>query len=627
VAEETEVKTRLVLDDLASATLQQIRKGFSDTDKEQKKTQGGFVDGMQRFAGSLRDFYQGVVPALQMAKDFGASLVMPAIEGEQADAALGALIATVQDIPFDRAKQEAAGLGDTLDELAMRSGVATNDIGAGFQTLVEITGASEKGIAQATKTMDQLAIVAGVTGQSVDGMAREMAFMQEGMLKTRGPMFQMLQQTGIFGDDIRKAAAGWQTLTETERLNRLSFAMEQLSGKLRDAEPSFAQMTRQLEAAWDVMKEQFGEPLLEAFLPVLQDVVGELKGSSLEIRHFARTLGREAGQWLKEALRTAREFYETLRTHAEEIKDAFRTGLEVAQFIIEHKEVMAAAFGAGALVPKIGAAAGAQVGGGGQLATMAAAIGVGALVEQLEQAQREGVFQTGLQKDILARQETLLAAAQRGELGEEQQVQLNELMALMREAEVKKLAAQEARGDIPYAVAEEAVAGRAMKNVSDYIEHLETINLAIANWKSTMKDAADIGWMGATKLAEEFEMATARNSLAQQQYIAGLIIGSKDMQSAFAHAGMLTEQGFADLIAVIEKMAPEVAEAMKKMKGEEEVKKAEKQKNVFNFSGPINIKQDFRDQDPDRVAVAFREDLRRAAETVTRARTGLGFAY
>ena len=48
---------------------------------------------------------------------------------------------------------------------------------------------------------------------------------------------------------------------------------------------------------------------------------------------------------------------------------------------------------------------------------------------------------------------------------------------------------------------------------------------------------------------------------------------------------------------------------------------------VMNFSGPITIQQDFKDQDPDRVAVVFRRDLVRHATARIRANThgGMGF--
>jgi hypothetical protein len=45
------------------------------------------------------------------------------------------------------------------------------------------------------------------------------------------------------------------------------------------------------------------------------------------------------------------------------------------------------------------------------------------------------------------------------------------------------------------------------------------------------------------------------------------------------------------------------------------------QNNIFNGGQVFNIKQDFRDQDPDRVAVVFQRDISRAAENRLMART------
>lgn len=45
---------------------------------------------------------------------------------------------------------------------------------------------------------------------------------------------------------------------------------------------------------------------------------------------------------------------------------------------------------------------------------------------------------------------------------------------------------------------------------------------------------------------------------------------------------------------------------------------------VFN-NAQITIKQDFRDQDPDRIIFTFRQDLARASVNRTQARTGTAF--
>jgi hypothetical protein len=48
---------------------------------------------------------------------------------------------------------------------------------------------------------------------------------------------------------------------------------------------------------------------------------------------------------------------------------------------------------------------------------------------------------------------------------------------------------------------------------------------------------------------------------------------------------------------------------------------------VQNFYGGVHIKQDFRDNDPDRIALMFRKDLSKQAASRTVSRQGTPFGY
>jgi hypothetical protein len=67
-------------------------------------------------------------------------------------------------------------------------------------------------------------------------------------------------------------------------------------------------------------------------------------------------------------------------------------------------------------------------------------------------------------------------------------------------------------------------------------------------------------------------------------------------------------------------------EDLKKRAGEERDTAANKPPPAvmqFNGGQTFNIKQDFRDQDPDRIAVVFKRDMMRAAESRLQAHTAL----
>ena len=105
--------------------------------------------------------------------------------------------------------------------------------------------------------------------------------------------------------------------------------------------------------------------------------------------------------------------------------------------------------------------------------------------------------------------------------------------------------------------------------------------------------------------------------------------GSKNLFASFLQSAHMSDDGFMALAKAIRdgggELADEQAKAIEGMVG-----KRDMGKHVINFSMPgahIEMKRDFRDQDPDRVAVVFQEDLQALAlNRVTSNVTDISFA-
>jgi soluble cytochrome b562 len=133
----------------------------------------------------------------------------------------------------------------------------------------------------------------------------------------------------------------------------------------------------------------------------------------------------------------------------------------------------------------------------------------------------------------------------------------------------------------------------------------------------------------AANYSKAVEAAAASHNQAAQYQVAKLLAGSKSLQDAFIASADLTGDGFKTLIEQLDKISPELAERLKGVAGlsAAEAKGAAPKLPQVNFNGgqTFLIKQDFRDQDPDRIAVVFRRDVQRQASSRLSASTAMPF--
>jgi hypothetical protein len=119
-------------------------------------------------------------------------------------------------------------------------------------------------------------------------------------------------------------------------------------------------------------------------------------------------------------------------------------------------------------------------------------------------------------------------------------------------------------------------------------------------------------------IVEQFQAANGVMDAGAQEYIANLLSKSSVLQKAFLESADMTSVGFMALSELTRASAAEFSEALKGL-GDKAAKRekidAKAPQANFNGGQTFKIQQDFRDQDPDRIAVVFQRDILRAAES------------
>lgn len=678
MAKDVEVRTKLKLDDLASAVLDKITGKFEQTNEAQKEAQGGFSDFASTFAAQFAAV--NLAPAIGQVQEFARGLLHAGLEGQDADKAIAAMIATSQGDDWENALEGGQYYGDLLDEIGLKANQAADDVGDAFQRMIEITGASNGGLKQARDTTESLAIVANRLKKSTVGLGQEYAFMAEGTLKTRGQLFQLLQTTGIFGDKTKGVAEQWAKLTDAKRIELLQYGIGKVAASMKDAAPTMSDLVTKAQNFSGIVQEKFGQGLVEEVAPAFESLLDELVGGRGEIEKNADAMGREVGRYVKEAAKTVREGFEFVRSHYAELKEtvvsAFDHAKSIVSWILEHKEAIAIAFGAktalglGSSILGSGAAQGAKglvqgaaslgsavapaLQGGALGSTVAnlttalggatmgiAALGAGIVLlggaayatskiiddQNQEHAARMAAMQNiedaAFAGDIQKTRDLTNAMADLGSdvnsLGQaigqldEQTVRYYQSLNAIAEstAAIQNVDADQVRGEIELATRGIADAyARASSDTSkagqDYAANMYANQTAI--------------------LIDAYNQASRSGNNALAALAATTLASSKGTQLAFLEAGKEVEGGFgalADVVAAGGSQFADFASKLRAIKPKEAATPAAPTVNIG--SATFNIKQDFRDADPDRILLAFRKDLIKSAQRRYTTATGSVF--
>lgn len=645
MAKETTVKAKLKVEDEGSSVLDRIKKGFLGA--------GDAADTAGDKASSFGEQIAAVAigdKISQMATEvweLGKSFAEAAIEGQRGDKAIAGLIATAQGTEWAGAVSAAQALGDELDEIGNRANQNKDDVANAFQTMIEISGATEGGIKKAKEQTESLAVIANTLGKSTADIAKEFSFMGEGVVKTKGQLFQLLESTGIFGKNSKEAAKYWASLTEESRLEQLAYGLDQVAGKLGDSEPVIGDYLTTIDNLFGMAKEKLGEPIINEMKPALIDLINRLKVAMPAIEKFGVVLGKEIGKWVLEATKQIEEGFKYVETHAEEIKnaiaDGYKTAKEVVQFILDHKEEIAIAFGAKAAMPLLQGGASAAgslldvsakgIGpiagtGGGVVAGAATMVAFGAAVAAFAlvvdqwgdlMAQSRGGISDSAQ-NLTARRQYFERMASAPQIEAMDQSGIKEFERV-REAYVKNA---EEMGENARAAGELAdrawAAHRAVRDMVGPVEEAQKMfdQFAKARSAGVIPDEQSIATADALigQVGASFTKAMQMQNTGAQQYIANLLAKSEGLQGAFLASANLTSEGFEALASMVEGQSKEFAELLRGRASEGKGKAATPAapKVVMTGGQTFNVKQDFRDQDPDRVAIMFEKGIGQSIE-------------
>jgi hypothetical protein len=610
--ETTELHAKLLVEDEeAKEVAEKMGEGFEHLSEKVHETTHELA-GMAKQALSVAAGFE-LTHGIESIKEFGHEVFEAASATEDQVRSLAGLVAMTDKtgMSFDETQEKAKDLHDNLEGMAIEAGQSASAVEDAFEL---IASTSKKSTEEVVALTDKMTTASRLLPGGIERISMAWRDMESGLVRPRNALVQLMVQTHTVDGNMKQVAT---TITQMlqkgdqEKVFKLAEeAIDKMAMKAEKVPFTFNQLTTSLKGVREVAFKAFGEPMLASLTPPIEKLRTYFLQNEERIEHWARTVGEKVGVWITDAAGSLEHAFEYLQTHADEIESAIKTGagalMDVVRFIIDHKEILAAAWGANVLGGGIGKIAGMASGlGGFSLGGAAAAVGpqaafvamvasMAAMFDQFSKLVHEWPTDAG---DAWAKIHAMEKSALDGNV-----------------AQVRKW------GDEIEALDPELV------GLANRIRELA----ATVRDSNAMVDAS----YGTDVSVLETYAAYAPDKVAMQFWESfGQAMDSAHKttnEKVIAEFLVMHHEGFDKVLDAmrrtkmdISKESSELANAltsMGQMEMAEKVKKAAQRgmtgehpaAPIYDFRGStFHMNQDFRDKDPERVALEFRRDLQK----------------
>lgn len=659
MADDLKVKAKLEFDSNAKEVLEDIRDEFKEVRSEMAAAREGGMTFFKVFAANATANYLG--PMVGHLKEMATAAFELGNEAYDAQQGIAGMMAAMNPREWDAARGSAEILHSEFTRLSISIGQARGDIEAAHKSLTTFLGSNEYAFDVATNNIEKITAIANVTGIAAKDLGMQFGKMAAGFVSMESPVFNLLKSTGIFSSDITKVNQEWQKLTQEERVARLEGAFSSIAENLSDAAPTMSDLLTSMKETGKLFLESFGGSFIREVATEMGLLRADVNEAGEEFNDFAKALGKDFGKVVIEIINELREAIAWVRENADEIRDTivegFRFAKDAFQFMLENAGTLAAISVGGALVKGTGAGAiagsfakgavgmgtsgmagqagaaipaliSAIVAGGPPIWAATAAVtalggGFAYLAVQGHKANQERRKEID---QIIARERernrTLIALSQEDY---EKQVadrkRLIELADLLGEKS-KQLARFNEAGADTRALREQYVipAETAAENLRIMKEQAANAQL-IADQQALAIEEITLGLANAVKSGDTEVSKAILSVLLRDQELKKAFLNSADTVKVGAEGLALALKALEEMDLKGGFMHKFFAEELRR----EFPKEAPKMQVNFNGGQTFKIQQEFRNQDPDSIAVAFEDRFTRAAVSRVQASTSAPF--
>jgi hypothetical protein len=630
--ENAEVRVKLVADDLSKAVVDGVMASMKALREEQEKTTKAAGEGASAAMRGAREEGEkaahaaghgglaGELLKANLATELikgGAELVTEAFHQayemteKLVDAAMEAADAEEKQVRTMSGNlflidQGRHGMGaikdysrDMREEFAkagVNMGVTTASITEAFNQIVSRgTMGSEK----AKELAIQMTEVGKIVPGGMESLSQGFSMVELGMVRAKNPIVQLIAATHTLQGNAHSVAAAMQKMTPEKQMELAEKAIAKQAESLKKMGGLGPATMPELKTSFEGVKESFlesmGKPIEDALIPHLTALRNFLSEHIEEIKRYGQIIGQKIGQVIEYISAVVQGLYQGIAQDWGQIQAIFEdvfgdwmrawdSTVKDSASIREEFTQMAHAF-VGILKPI--------------LETIKATVEVAMQANDLLHGRSMHATEAGIRKQSAESEAT--NAVEGGKSMKDIDLEIQKYRQLALETGVSKESAD------AYAASLHDQAEASMQASAQAKDSLASGNF----------DAFNTYVDGAIKAQSD----------GAEEYAFKLLEGSEEGRRALLAGADHIGGGLDALMKVIGDKAPELARQLKEMQsgrvGKEGIIPPA---HNINFNGShFQIHQDFKDQDPDRLMVLFRQDLAKAARNRIESRSSTPF--
>lgn len=614
--ESTDVRIRLVTDDRATITVEQLREALKGSSEEiekaehKTKSMGGELLKASLYTKLISEGAGLVVGGFHEAYELSEKLADSAMEtadelNQQVRSMSGLEMFMDRGAhSMEQLRGYAGGVREELAHAGTAAGVSTQQMVEMFDHTIERGGMATE---EAKELTVQMAMVGKVVPGGAAALAEGFSMMELGIVRARNPLVQLIAATGTLKGNAHDVAKEMMKMTPAHQMELAQKAISAQAANLQAGGGGVGASTLgELRSSFGNIREGFleavGQPLLDRVVPSLSKLRDYLMSHSKEIAQYGEDLGQRLGDVVEKVEGLVGDVYSGAVRDWAAIKRELTAGAN------EWKQAWTNVMGDGRSLHE-------------EMKDMASE--VASVFHMIALEVRGWTDQIANLKDFFSASNIANEFMGRGfnAYGH------GENESHRREAE-GNVTSQAARfgnqGDFETSIdkyrAWAKEAGQADADVDKFVQAQRDFHEAEAGDMEKFKGRVESA--DAEGIAAQIQKA---RELQDNAFLGAALdyVGHSDaMTKALMDGSIHVQGGFDALKEVIERSAPELAERMKKIQREAFGPKGiEGHGPTQIFNGGIHIKQDFRDADPDRIIQVFRRDLASAADNRRQART------
>jgi hypothetical protein len=629
MADEPEVRIRIVADDQSEATLEKVKAGFEHVEQSTKHaaTAGHDLAG-EVLKGNIyfelaKKGAEAVAEAVKVGVESMEKMTEASLEAAEAQEKQERQMAGYLFL-MDQGKHSMAQLRDytgqqreEFEAFGMSAGIAVKDLVGAYDNLIERGSMSSE---KAKDLTEQMAIVGKVVPGGMEGLAQGMSGVEMGMVRARNPVVQLIAATHLLKGNARDVAQQMQKMSPERQMELAERAIARQADALKKmgaAVPTMEQLKTSFEGVKESFLESMGKPMLGALVPQLARLRDYLVQHIEEIKAFGERVGRAASDVIEYVGTALDGIYSGVSENWEEFRQTFH------QIWGDWEDAWASATRST-----------------GDIKVEFHEIGVtlrNVFVEIMRYVKAAGeviMDASDLWSQVAAAKDELIGGKEFDEHGNkvvhkgravgstDASIQA---AALAEQARNPMQSQQEWERNKDVFVAKAQNAGMKPEEVDAYVAGLAKVHDQFE--KAAQDDKAAVASQNWAKVNEALQYNIDHHQEALNDYVIQQIAGSEQARDALLHGGITIAGGMDAMMKLLNEKAPELAAKLRGPLNPLSGKGITAPKLTQNFHGGIHIKQDFKDQDPDRILLTFRRDLANAAanRTVSRVSTPFGF--